>query len=107
MVLLHELRRRARHIAPQVFFACLLGYFVYHGVQGDRGLIAWARMQEELERLDARQERLAGTRAHWEHRVGLLRPDRIDPDMLDEQARLLLNLGRENEFVIFLKSMDR
>ena len=106
MALVHELRRRARQIAPQVFFACLLGYFVYHGVQGDRGLIAWAQMQEELERLEAKQTRLAEARARWEHRVGLLRPDQIDPDMLDEQARTLLNLGQENEFVIFLKPQE-
>ena len=106
MALVHELRRRARQIAPQVFFACLLGYFVYHGVQGERGLIAWAQMQEELERVEAQQTRLAETRARWEHRVGLLRPDQIDPDMLDEQARTLLNLGQENEYVIFLKSED-
>lgn len=102
MALVRELRRRARQIAPQVFFACLLGYFVYHGVQGDRGLIAWAQMKDELDSVKAKQARLAEARARWVHRVGLLRPDQIDPDMLDEQARTLLNLGRENEFVIFL-----
>ena len=28
--------------------ACLAGYFVYHAVQGDRGLLAWLQLSREL-----------------------------------------------------------
>ena len=44
-------------------------------------------MQAELAELKAE-------RAEWERRVSLLRSDRIDPDMLDERARALLELCR-------------
>jgi cell division protein FtsB len=34
------------------------------------------------------------------HRVGLLQPEHLDPDMLDERARATLNLVGPNEIVI-------
>jgi cell division protein FtsB len=32
--------------------------------------------------------------------VGLLRPDHLDPDLLDERARAVLNLAAPDEIVI-------
>ena len=42
----------------------------------------------------AMKAELTGSRAEragWERRVALLRSDRLDPDMLDERARALLD----------------
>ena len=36
MILLSEVRKRARHIAGPVLGACVFSYFAYHAVQGDR-----------------------------------------------------------------------
>lgn len=102
MALLYEIRRRARQVAPQVLFAGTLGYFAFHAVEGDRGLIAWAKLQDELARAQSEQAMVAEERSVLEHRVGLLRKEHLDPDMLDERARLLLNYGRADEFVILL-----
>jgi cell division protein FtsB len=54
-----------------------------------------AAMQKDL--ADARAER-----ALWEKRVGLLRADRIDPDMLDERARALLGLADPHDLTLLL-----
>ena len=43
---------------------------------------------------------MADQRAELEHRVSLLRPDSLDPDLLEEQARRLLNFGFANEAII-------
>ena len=37
----------------------------------------------------------------WERRIALLAGDALDPDMLDERARLITGLGRKDELVIF------
>ncbi|KKL88130.1 hypothetical protein LCGC14_1927810, partial [marine sediment metagenome] len=42
MGLIAELRGRARHIVGPVLVVCITGYFAYHVIQGDRGLIAWS-----------------------------------------------------------------
>ena len=40
MSLARELRNRAKAIALPVLGACLVFYFAFHIVQGDRGLVA-------------------------------------------------------------------
>ncbi|MFQ5776041.1 MAG: septum formation initiator family protein [Kiloniellaceae bacterium] len=102
MAVLRELRAKARQITPPVIGACLVAYFAYHAVQGERGLLAWLRLKQELAQANAAEASLAAGRAKLERRVGLLRPDHLDLDMLDERAHAVLNYGRNDEYVIFL-----
>lgn len=106
MALLREIKRRAGAIAPQAIAACIMLYFGYHAVQGDRGLLAWARLTKELESAQATEARLGAERQHLESRVHLLQPSSLDPDLLEEQARLLLNYTGPNEVVIMLPHRD-
>ena len=102
MGMLNEIRRRGRHIVGPFLGVCLLLYFVYHAVQGERGLIAWARVSKDIE---SSQAALLVSRAEQqglEARVLLLRPDSLDRDMLDEQSRRMLNVVRPGEKVVLL-----
>lgn len=104
MSVLKEIRRRGRVIVGPILGISLVGYFSYHLVQGDRGLVAWARLNQEIQ--DARTE-LAGVEAErqaLDRRVNLLRSNHLDRDMLDERARATLNLVGPNEVVIFNKA---
>jgi cell division protein FtsB len=100
MSILRELRKRARQITLPVLGACVAGYFVYHGVQGDRGIIAWLVLNQQIRDANAAQDELAAERATLERRVMLLRPDSLDPDLLEERARVMLNLAHADELVI-------
>jgi cell division protein FtsB len=100
MAMVREIRRRARQIAPQVAFACIAGYFAYHAVQGERGLLAYVQLQQQLEQAKAVDHELDSQRAELEQKVKLLRPDSLDPDMLEERAREVLNYTREDEVVV-------
>jgi cell division protein FtsB len=100
MAILGELRRRARHIAAPVVGICLVGYFVYHTVQGERGILSFLALQSRLREAEALAAVTEAERLEWEHRVRLLRPASLDADLLDEQARLMLNVGRADEVVI-------
>ena len=57
---------------------------------------------EELQEARVLASQMTAEREHWEHKVSLLRPEGIDPDMLEERARLLLNYLRDDEVVIYL-----
>jgi len=103
MAVLSEIRRRAREIAPQAVAACAALYFVYHAVQGDRGVLAWLRLQQDLAAVEAEQAALAEERDVLEHRVSLLRPNSLDPDMLEERARAVLNYTRPDEVIVPLR----
>lgn len=103
MILLHEIRKRARHVAGPVLAISLFGYFAYHSVQGDRGLIAWLQLGQQVEIAQAVLEKVSRDRSALEHRARLLRPDNLDPDMLDERARQVLSLSHPDELVILDK----
>jgi cell division protein FtsB len=101
MSLFDELRKRARLIAGPVLGVSLVGYFAYHLVQGDRGLLAWLRLSQQLAEAQVTLSTVRAERQALEHRVALLRPEQIDRDMLDERARATLNLAGPNEIVVF------
>ena len=100
MGLLQEFRDRARYVVGPVLGLCAIGYFAYHGVHGDRGLIAWWKVKQ---RVAAAKEALVlseNEREKLEKRVRLLNPGSLDPDMLEERARLMLNYGHTDDLVI-------
>ena len=102
-----ELRRRTRGLAGPFLGAVVVVYFAYHTVQGDRGLIAWMRMKSEVVQAEQALTALKDQEQALEHRVRLLRSDSLDPDMLDEQARRMLNMVRPDEMVVILPEDDR
>jgi len=102
MALVHEIRRRGRHILPQVLLAATLGYFGYHIIQGEHGVLAWLQLEKELRIAQANVAVLTEEKTQLEHRVSLLRPNSLDPDLLEERARVLLNYARDGEMLVLL-----
>ena len=102
MALFHEVRDRVRLIAPPVLIFCLVAYFAYHAVQGERGLLAWLSAKHELAAARATQTALMATRNDLQRRVDLLAQDGLDLDMLEERAHEVLNYGRDDEVIILL-----
>ncbi|MEQ8194835.1 MAG: septum formation initiator family protein [Rhodospirillales bacterium] len=103
MNILRELRRRARYIVGPIFGICAVGYFTYHAIHGDRGIIALRQYTQKVEEARAKNEVLTAHRHVLEHRVRLLHPDTLDPDMLEERARVMLNYGYSDEVVVLLE----
>jgi cell division protein FtsB len=103
MSLLNELRIRARHVLLPAFGVSTVLYFAYHGVNGERGLLAWRALEQQVASARAQLDRTRGEREALERRVKLLYAENLDPDMLDESARRLLNYGRPGEIVILYK----
>ncbi len=102
MSVLRETRKRIRQVAPQVAAALAVAYFAYHAIEGERGVLAFIKLNSELESAEQIAQQVGEDRAVLEHRVSLLSSESLDPDMLEEQARTLLNYGRPNERVIYL-----
>jgi cell division protein FtsB len=94
------IRLRARVIIGPILGISLVAYFAYHLVQGDRGLIAWLRLTQQINEAHMTLAQVQAERDPLAHRVSLMR-DRLDPDLLDETARSSLNLVGSDEVVIF------
>ena len=77
-----------------------IAYFAFHGWNGAHGLQAQRGFDVEIARLYRELATVKAEHAAWRQRVELLRPETIDPDMLDERARALLNLAHPNDVVL-------
>ena len=100
MQALDAIRLRARVIIGPILGISLVIYFAYHLVQGDRGLIAWLRLTQQINEAHMALAQVDAQRDPLAHRVSLMR-DKLDPDLLDETARGALNLVGADEVVIF------
>jgi cell division protein FtsB len=85
-----------------VFAALFIGYFGVNAFTGNHGLRAQADLEQQLAAMQQELNGLKAERNDWERRVSLLRPDRIDPDMLDERARALLGLADPRDLTLII-----
>src|SRR5215813_13466481 len=77
----------------------LVSYFGINAYTGKYGLNARQELDQEIIALTSELARLKRERADSEHRVSLLRSDRVDPDMLDERARFQLDYANPRDLV--------
>lgn len=79
----------------------LLGYFGWHAYKGPRGFPYKEGQELKLASLQDKYEALHAERLRMENKVTLLRPESIDPDLLDELARGNLELAKPTDVVAF------
>jgi len=91
MVTRKRLRSILTALGLYVMAALLIGYFGVNAFSGNHGLKAKEDIDQQIAALTADLDRLKLERAQWERRVALLTSDKLDPDMLDERARALLD----------------
>ena len=92
---------RLRQALIPLVCVIVLSYFAYHAVYGRHGFIAWLSLQNSVDTLQQQLEEVQATRRSLDQQVSLLRPESLDPDLLDERARATLGLAAPNEIVIF------
>jgi cell division protein FtsB len=77
-------------------------YFVWHGVNGQRGLKAGVEYEQRIGELRRELDALKAERGQWERKIALIGGDQIDFDILDDQVRASLGRVHRNEVVILL-----
>jgi cell division protein FtsB len=100
MIVLHEMRRRARFLVGPLLGAALTSYFIYHTIEGDRGLRAWRDINQQLRIAKDQYATVAVERDALEHKVDGLNPNHVDPDLLDQQIRAQLDLVSPGEVIL-------
>lgn len=88
-----------RHWASLLAAAALV-YFAVHGMTGERGIAAWHRVNQELSVAQGELSLLRAERERLERRGRGLEPDRIDPDLLEEELRKLGYIGEREVLLV-------
>ena len=98
-------RTRARAILVPIVFYLVLGsasaWLVWGASQGDRGLKAKAGADAEAAALRVELASLQTEHERWRRRVESMRSEAVDRDLLDEEARAVLDRVGKDEVVIF------
>ena len=91
MVTRRKLRTALTTLGLYAGCALVIAYFAANAYSGNHGLRAQKDLDRQFASLSEELDGLKTERAAWQQRVKLLKSDSIDPDMLDEQGRLILN----------------
>ena len=86
---------RIRHSVTRFFSAMVLpalcigasAYFTYYAVWGARGKLALERTEARLSVRQDELSQISGQRQRLQHRIQLLEPGSVAPDMVEEVAR--------------------
>lgn len=80
--------------------AVLIAYFGINAFQGDHGVLRIIELRQEVPRATQTLEAVRKRRADLEARVHDLRSDRLDPDYLDERARVMTGFLGARDVVV-------
>jgi cell division protein FtsB len=100
MALLSIFKRILKGVLVPAVFLAVSGYFAWHAVHGERGLMARDKRQGDIAAARAELQRAEGERDAMERRVAGLRGDMLDRDQLEERARSLLNMVGRDEVIV-------
>lgn len=84
--------------------SCLVVYFAYYAVFGERGLRNLMHIESETQKAETQLNELKTSTDLTRKKVEHLRPNAVDPDLLDERGRAVLNFTRPDEIVIMKDS---
>jgi cell division protein FtsB len=103
MIIRPRIRAFLAALGLYVLAALFIGYFGINAYTGNHGLVAKQNLDQRIADLISELNATKAERERWERRVALLKPDRIDPDMLDERARQLLDYADPRDVTVLIK----
>ncbi len=96
----NSMKRQTKAALPPLLFLALAGYFAWNATRGDLGLRAYAAREQDLARAEAQRAMAAEDVTTWQRRIAALRAEHLDPDVIDERARAMLNLADPTDIVV-------
>jgi cell division protein FtsB len=100
MITRQRRKSRLKRFALPLLAIGFLSYFGYHAFTGAFGIWAMDRLEADAARLTVERDRLKAEREAMDRKVAAVRPDSLDADAIDIQARLALNLMRPDEVAV-------
>ena len=104
---LRDLKAGARVSYGTIAGALVFAYFIYHSVEGDRGLLALNNVNIRIAEAEKKLAELVVIERELKGKVIRLTPSSLDPDFLEERGRSILNFGHDNDIVILIKNQRK
>lgn len=102
MKLAREIRRKVRGLKFPLLLLGLFVYAQYHMFSGDRGIMVWHTLKEQVAELKIENDKLANQQKKLQIEVARLKGANPDVDYLDQLIRQNMGYMRRDERVIYL-----
>lgn len=89
-----------KYSISSIIIILIIGYFSYHILKGDRGMLAWYRLNKEYNDGKIQVDNLKKEVDLLNNKVTKLRTS-ICPDLLEEQAKKILGYAYPQEIIVF------
>ncbi|CUW47046.1 septation inhibitor protein [Novacetimonas hansenii] len=101
------IRRVVGSALPPALFIGLTAYFGWNVMGGEHGLHSYAAQLRLLDEANSAQKDAYAEQQVWLRRVRGLKENTLDRDLMDERARSMQNLARQDEIVVPYGPHDR
>jgi len=91
-----------RPLALTVTLLACQGYLGYSAISGQFGIENRGQIEADIEVLQDRSSALQAELDAFKHRIGLMNPKHLDPDLVTERARALLNMAHADDLLIMV-----
>jgi cell division protein FtsB len=91
-----------RHLALTAALLGVQGYLAYSAISGQFGIENRAQIIADIEVLDDRSSAIQAEIDAYKHRVQLMNPKHLDPDLITERARALLNMAHADDILVMV-----
>lgn len=91
-----------RHLAVTAALFGFLGYLGYSALNGQFGIESREDLLADISLLEARSNALQAQIDSYRHRASLFDARKLDPDILDERARELLNMANASDIIVMV-----
>lgn len=106
MGLFLDLSSKVKNSGFLILCILLFFYFSFYTVNGERGLLKYMYLSKEIAYAQKIATQYGEQKSKLESKVRLLSSSSLDLDLLEERARVILNLAGNDEFVILDSSQD-
>ena len=104
---LNDIVNRLKKSGFLIVFGVCSFYFVVNAIKGDRGIFRYLYLKGKVEAALQERERYAAQKKDLEHKVAMLSDQSLDLDYLEERARIVLNMVKDDEYVILDSDIDK
>jgi len=91
-----------RPLALTVTLLGFQGYLGYSAISGQFGISSREEIVADIEVLEDKSAALQAEIDAFRHRVSLMNPRHIDPDIVAERARALLNMAHADDILVMV-----
>lgn len=107
MGLFLDLSNKIKNSGFLILCVLLFFYFSFYTVNGERGLLKYMYLSKEIAYAKKISAQYSKQKNKLEAKVKLLSSSSLDLDLLEERARVILNLAGTDEFVILDEVSDK